>query len=237
MTTQYVNERHAAVATDELEDAQQEAIAAVKTEVESFLETVPTKNRGDVTAIANSLDQAVTIAKQSAREIEAAQNNLDIHPDGRKARANTARVEGQEQLQGIYSAARIRAEVLSATLEGEALTPPQGAAEAALARQDAALALGIAKDPVKALGALAKDPDLGVAALVAGTWGRRYLTALGAEDIPTTMDMVRRTALENIATNGEATNTRTQAAQARLDMARLNTVITGYETLTAGILR
>lgn len=220
---------------DPLPAAQQEALRAVHNEINDYVNLLPTNRHAEVRAITADLAEANAVAQTAAQTVHAALNDLDIHPDGRRARAEQARQDGRAKVSDLHSAARARAQVLTAALEGEALAPPEGAADAALARQDAALVLGISDNPEKALHALAKDPDLGIATLVAGPWGSRYLAAAGIPDAADVMRSVRHAALTTIAAKG-GTDNRVKAARARLESNTIDTVIAGYESVTSALL-
>lgn len=220
---------------DELADAQHAAGQAVRDQLNKYIDLLPANRHAEARAITAALTEAESTARTTAAAIHAAKNNLDIHPDGRRARADQALEEGSAKVRRLYSDARARAQVLSAALEGEALAPPEGAADAALARQDAALILGMAKNPTEALHTLATDTDLGIVALVAGPWGERYLAAAGVQDRADVMHTVRTRALTTIAESGNSTP-RARAAKARLEGGVLDAAIAGSESLATAAL-
>lgn len=216
---------------DPFTDARAAAATEATQKLEEFAGGLPANRRAEHQAIAAALTKAQVAATTARNAHDQALENLDLHPDGRRARAAQARQDGTAKVAEHYQDARARAHVLHAALIDDALRQPPGAAEAALARQDAALILSLATDKAKALHDLATDPDVAVATLATGPWGRRYLTAAGhpAEDIDNTMEVARDSALTAIADRGD--DARARAARSALGINALQVAITSHEAL------
>jgi hypothetical protein len=156
---------------------------------------------------------ATTIGASEEAQQEAFRTLSDdtIHPDGRKriARetidaATADSTERQDQADGAL-------QVLEAQLESEAIGTPDRKREQ-LARDEAAMLLDRADNPVDAMIRLASDPDPDLRAVVAGPWGRRYLEATGTKDAAKLhAGNVRPQAIQTAATHGVTPQARAAA--------------------------
>ncbi len=189
-----------------------------------------------ITQVQRHISSAVGAIGAGRAKADQAMNNLDIHPDGRKARAGQAFSEAQATAAEHLDRADAALSIAAATLTIDAL-PKMPKGEDANARADVQMALrGSTKDLANKVRELAQGDD-GVAALVTDpTFMRRYLMGRGVDsrEADTLVNLAREHALAAAASGN---NERRKAAAQALQFARRNlgaAIVSGHQVRRHG---
>lgn len=201
---------------DEQTEADVLALRAIKDRTSEAVAEVRGDLRADAVVLASAVHTVASRALQGREQAAAHLANLDLHPDGRKARAEAEVAQAEADLSEAAERLAATRDVLAAQLEVRALPQEPRADRASLIRQDALTILGMHKKKGDALQALASDSDPAIRALVAGPWGRRYAQAAGVDDV--TMSLVRDKALEVTAAGHDELAAAARAARAMRTM-------------------
>lgn len=175
-------------ATNAIHEKAKEAVAGIRGDLAA-----------DATALLTGVQSLAQKAQNAAEEAAAHRANLDLHPDGRQARAAERIAQAEAELTQAADQLAARRDVLVAQLTHKALHVEAKPDAQALTRQDALMVLSMSDDKANALRSLASDPDPAIRGLVAGQWGERYARAAGVRDVPNLMTLVRHDALATAA--------------------------------------
>lgn len=192
---------------------------------------VPVKLTSDVTELGRQVDSLMATATGAVARAKAHRANLDIHPDGRAARAQAELDAADAALNETARVIDVRVKVLEASLLVEAFPAVTDPVAVVTARMDAQAILDGAENKVQALHALAVDDDTDIVDLVVGQWGRRYARAHGIDDQQ--FEAMRTIALGKQA---EGTDYRAQVARAALSMSNLRAAAGAAGVLARSVL-
>ena len=134
------------------------------------------------TAAVSAVQEARSAGAKAQNEIRSAAENLDIAEAGRADRQRKAYEAGTTAIDEHAKATAAIVDTARTKLTA-ACTPqePTNAAERAELRSEVRMVLDAAKDAEDAVLSLLIGPDRGVAAVVAGSYGKRWLASRGVK--------------------------------------------------------
>lgn len=171
----------------------QKGAQAVVDHVAALHQAAPEGMREELAEIMTGLGRIFSVAEHSRQTASQHRANLDLHPDGRKARSTEALEQGEQAI-GSETARLLALATVTSARFTEAALKVKDRERAAL---DAESALRVAKDPAGMFQHMAQhDENDDVVALLAGEWGRRTAHALGID--PKLTEATRTLALERL---------------------------------------
>lgn len=184
----------------------------------------------DLGRLSSGVQQMLGVAVVGRAKAQAVRENLDLHPDGRAARANEALAEAEAAIGETAASLEGLSVVAAASMTAAALTVKQPAKASTAAET----ALRLAADPRKTFEAMATgDEDDDVVALLASPWGRRVGQAIG-------VDMERLAASEPLVLERLTRSLdpeRKRAAEVALEARKLRGWVVPVAGLARGALR
>jgi hypothetical protein len=180
-----MDERNEAALRDQIVTANT-AATQIETAMSAQLEDFPARElspeiRDTYAQFTRQLATSIGAAEEASHEAFRTLMDDMIAPDGRKRLAKEAIDNATNEAAERQSETTGALQVLEAQLESEAIGTPERRREQ-LARDEAAMLIDRADNPVDAMIRLATDPDPDLRAVVAGPWGRRYLESTGTKD-------------------------------------------------------
>lgn len=216
-------------------DAAGEAVAkaqsTISEDIAGAFAEVPANLAEQATDIQRYLTSLVPTAQGAISAADQQLGNLDIHPDGRRARAEAIYAQADAGITELVQAAETRLKVLEASLHIGTTYEATDPGKASLLRQDIATLIPLYDSVGKAFQALAADPDPHIRAMIVGPWGQRYAKAAGVSDAE--MTLARYAHYDETA---KGTDHRAQAARTLLRLKSAPSLLGSAAGLARGVL-